>query len=123
MRLWLSLSAAAEYLDCSKDTILRRAVPWEDLHAVGTIRYKHLKLGGDSQLPNWIIQRATARELPIICILLPPSEAKELRIPRQWQLHADFGRADNRRVGDRVPRSRRHQGGGFKDIVRRSDRP
>jgi hypothetical protein len=50
MRLWLSLSAAAEYLDCSKDTVLRRAVLWEDVHAVGTIRYKHLKLGEDTRM-------------------------------------------------------------------------
>jgi hypothetical protein len=50
MKNWLSLSAAAEYLDCSKDTILRRAVPWEDVGVAGTVRYKLLKLGADTRM-------------------------------------------------------------------------
>ena len=50
MKNWLSLSAAAEYLDCSKDTILRRAVPWKDVRAAGTVRYKFLKLGADTRM-------------------------------------------------------------------------
>lgn len=50
MKNWLSLSAAAEFLDCSKDTILRRAVPWEDVHAAGTVRYMLLKLGADNRM-------------------------------------------------------------------------
>lgn len=50
MKLWLSLSAAAEYLDCSKDTIVRRSVLWDDAHETGTIRYKLLKLGKDTRM-------------------------------------------------------------------------
>jgi hypothetical protein len=48
--LWLSLSAAAEHLDCSKDTILRRAVPWEDAHVARMIRFKYLKLGQNTRM-------------------------------------------------------------------------
>jgi hypothetical protein len=49
MNKWLSLSEAAKYLDCSPDTILRRAVPWNEKSVSNRIRYKHLKLDEDTR--------------------------------------------------------------------------
>jgi hypothetical protein len=48
---WLSLGSAAEYLDVSTDTILRRAVPWprdSDEPIPYKIRYKVLQLDEDT---------------------------------------------------------------------------
>ena len=49
MNEWKSLSSAAQHLDVSNDTILRRAVPWQDEPVEGRIRFKHLKLGADTR--------------------------------------------------------------------------
>lgn len=49
MSKWLSLSEAAKYLDCSSDTILRRAVPWQEKHVSNRIRYQYLKLDEDTR--------------------------------------------------------------------------
>jgi hypothetical protein len=53
MKDWLSLGSAAEYLDVSTDTILRRAVPWpkdNDDPIPGRIRYKKLMLGEKTRM-------------------------------------------------------------------------
>lgn len=53
MKDWLSLGSAAEYLDVSTDTILRRAVPWpkdNDDPIAGRIRYKKLMLGEKTRM-------------------------------------------------------------------------
>jgi len=47
MRKWLSLGTAAEYLDCSADTVCRRAIPWQEEAAKGRIRFKLLQLNED----------------------------------------------------------------------------
>jgi len=47
--LWLSLAKAAEYLDVSKDTILRRAVQWTEEPVPGKVRTKFLALGDDTR--------------------------------------------------------------------------
>lgn len=49
MRKWLSLSEAAEYLDVSDDTILRRATLWQDESVPNRIRFKYLKLDEDTR--------------------------------------------------------------------------
>jgi hypothetical protein len=56
MGKWLSLAGAAEYLDCSKDTILRRAVPWSIEDVPGRIRFKYLRLGEDTRMDRryWV---------------------------------------------------------------------
>ena len=53
--VWLSLAKAAEYLDVSKDTVLRRAVEWTDEPVPGKVRTKYLVLGADTlhDLPHW----------------------------------------------------------------------
>ena len=53
MNDWLSLSSAAEFLDVSTDTILRRTVPWpkdDDNPILGRIRYKKLMLGEKTRM-------------------------------------------------------------------------
>lgn len=53
MNDWLSLSSAAEFLDVSTDTILRRAVPWpkdDDNPIHGRIRFKKLMLGEKTRM-------------------------------------------------------------------------
>ena len=53
MKDWLSLGSAAEYLDVSTDTILRRAVPWPKDNGdpiPGRIRYKKLMLGEKTRM-------------------------------------------------------------------------
>ena len=47
--VWLSLAKAAEYLDVSKDTVLRRAVEWTDEPVPGKVRTKYLVLGADTR--------------------------------------------------------------------------
>jgi hypothetical protein len=47
--LWLSLAKAAEFLDVSKDTVLRRAVEWSDEPVPGKVRTKYLVLGTDTR--------------------------------------------------------------------------
>lgn len=47
--LWLSLANAAEYLDVSKDTVLRRAVEWSEEPVPGKVRTKYLVLGIDTR--------------------------------------------------------------------------
>ncbi len=47
---WLSLSSAAEFLDVSTDTVLRRAVEWTDSPIPGKLRYKCLKLGEGTRM-------------------------------------------------------------------------
>lgn len=47
--VWLSLAKAAEYLDVSKDTVLRRAVEWTDEPVPGKVRTKYLVLGTDTR--------------------------------------------------------------------------
>jgi hypothetical protein len=47
--VWLSLAKAAEYLDVSKDTVLRRAVEWSDEPVPGKVRTKYLILGIDTR--------------------------------------------------------------------------
>jgi hypothetical protein len=47
IRKWLSLGTAAEYLDCSPDTVCRRAIPWQEEGIRGRIRYKLLQLDQD----------------------------------------------------------------------------
>ena len=47
--VWLSLANAAEYLDVSKDTVLRRAVEWSDEPVPGKVRTKYLALGTDTR--------------------------------------------------------------------------
>src|SRR3974377_180743 len=47
--VWLSLAKAAEYLDVSKDTVLRRAVEWTDAPVPGKWRTKYLVLGADTR--------------------------------------------------------------------------
>jgi hypothetical protein len=47
--VWLSLAKAAEYLDASKDTVLRRAVEWTDEPVPGKVRTKYLVLGADTR--------------------------------------------------------------------------
>ena len=49
MNNWLSLGSAAEFLDCSPDTVLRRGVPWRDTPVVGRVRYKLLQLDPDKK--------------------------------------------------------------------------
>jgi len=46
---WLSLAKAAEFLDVSKDTVLRRAVEWSDEAVPGKVRTKYLVLGNDTR--------------------------------------------------------------------------
>jgi len=50
---WLSLSGAAAYLDVSDDTILRRAIPFDEKNpdgwVEGKIRWKYLKLGQNTR--------------------------------------------------------------------------
>jgi hypothetical protein len=56
-KLWASLSAAAEFIDLSTDSILRRAVEFrgdpDEIHLhpcpEGKVRYKKLKLGKDTR--------------------------------------------------------------------------
>jgi hypothetical protein len=47
--VWLSLAKAAEYLDVSKDTVLRRAVEWTDEPVPRKVRTKYLVLGADAR--------------------------------------------------------------------------
>ena len=47
--VWLSLAKAAEFLDVSKDTVLRRAVEWSDETVPGKVRTKYLVLGTDTR--------------------------------------------------------------------------
>jgi hypothetical protein len=49
--LWFSASGAANFLDVSTDTILRRAIPWpkDNNPILGKIRYKRLKLGENTR--------------------------------------------------------------------------
>jgi len=47
--MWLSLAKAAEFLDVSKDTVLRRAVEWSDEAVPGKVRTKYLVLGNDTR--------------------------------------------------------------------------
>ncbi|MGD0259338.1 MAG: hypothetical protein ABSD29_05870 [Verrucomicrobiota bacterium] len=65
--VWLSLAKAAEYLDVSKDTVLRRAVEWTDEPVPGKVRTKYLVLGADTRqdrryylpdLERWLSARA-----------------------------------------------------------------
>lgn len=57
---WLSLGGIAAYIDVSTDTVLRRAIPWQDLPVRGKIRFKHLKLGdGTRQERRYYAQDAT----------------------------------------------------------------
>jgi hypothetical protein len=46
---WLSLGAAARYLDVDESTINRRALPWQDAPVPGKLRWKLLKLGDDTR--------------------------------------------------------------------------
>ncbi len=47
--VWVSLAKAAEYLDVSKDTVLRRAIAWADEPVSGKVRTKYLVLGADTR--------------------------------------------------------------------------
>lgn len=46
---WLSLGAAARYLDVDESTVNRRAIPWSDNPVPGKLRWKLLKLGEDTR--------------------------------------------------------------------------
>ena len=48
--IWLSVSSAAEFLDVSTDTILRRATDWTDSPVSGKVRCKYLKLGEGTRM-------------------------------------------------------------------------
>ena len=48
--IWLSVSSAAEFLDLSTDTILRRVIEWTDSPVRGKVRYKCLKLGEGTRM-------------------------------------------------------------------------
>jgi hypothetical protein len=48
--IWLSVSSAAEFLDVSTDTILRRVIEWTDSPVPGKVRYKCLKLGEGTRM-------------------------------------------------------------------------
>lgn len=50
LKIWLSASAAAEFLDVSTDTIHRRAVPWQDSRMPGRIRFMLLRLGEGTRM-------------------------------------------------------------------------
>ena len=48
--IWLSLASAAEFLDLSRDTVLRRATEWQEYSVPGKVRYKYLKLGEGTRM-------------------------------------------------------------------------
>src|SRR3974390_903443 len=70
---WVRCSTLCNYLDISDDTVLRRAVPWQDDPVPHKFRFKELLLdgGGEPQKRYWFPDAVSFLRNP------PPSRAAQ----------------------------------------------